>query len=199
MFPDSQERNRKTLSLSSPCKCSGKITPDAAAITSPLCPWLFSGLPEQKRPISEGMSLLLSAHEAPSGRAAHGTLPAGLGWGHPGHLGVWSTQQPWDGTCHRNLRTILKACRHGGNGLPPPSVSWPGSLLRVGGEKQSEARAENVTLECQAAPESQRQSSLQAETALVPASLHSCPRGCSRGVSWLWQSLLPARPWPGTH
>lgn len=97
------------LSLSGPRKCSGKITPDTAAITSPLCPWLFSGLPEQKRPISEGMSLPPAAHEMPSGRAAHGLLPAQLGRGCPRYPGVWSSQQPWAASCRRSPRRTCEA------------------------------------------------------------------------------------------
>lgn len=72
MFPVPRQRHRTALSLSGPRECGSEITPDAATITSPLCPRLFSGLPEHKRPISKGMSPLLAAPGIPA-------LPAGSG------------------------------------------------------------------------------------------------------------------------
>lgn len=99
MFPAPPQRHRAALSLSGPRECGSKITPDAATITSPLCPWLFSGLPEHKRPISKGMSLLLAAHGMPSGRAAHGAAGSAGMWVLQ-HPGVGSGQQPWAGSCH---------------------------------------------------------------------------------------------------
>lgn len=73
MFPVPGQRHRTALSLSGPRECGSKITPDAATITSPLCPRLFSGFPEHKRPISKGMSPLLAA------RPRDAELPAGSG------------------------------------------------------------------------------------------------------------------------
>lgn len=78
------------LSLSGPRKCCSEITPDAATITSPLCPRLFSGLPEHKRPISKGMSPPLAGPGMPScprdGRGCG--CCSSPGWGAAGSPGL---------------------------------------------------------------------------------------------------------------
>lgn len=134
MFPDSRERNRKGLSLSGPRKCSGKITPDTAAITSPLCPWLFSGLPEQKRPISEGMSLPPAAHKTPQRLRSAGLwvpwAPRGAGW-----------LQPCAGSWCESPRAMCREAQHDGNGWPHPPVSWSEPLLSAGDERRQGERA----------------------------------------------------------